>query len=134
MQPVQPRCEKDSLIFRVQTIEPDILQTVIVGAVVKSIDHIKRGWIWIHTPCTGVCVQFSVVRRGKTIFKFKLAVIQNVLADVAQVDVQLPAGLIFRILIERVHHPELNVFDVGSFEIRCGQGTLDSSPPLLWVF
>ena len=93
LQPVEPRREEGPLGVRVQSVETHVLDAVIVGAVVKRVDHVERGRIRVHPPSAGVGLQL-VVGRGKAVLKFKLAVVQDILADVAQVDVQLAACLV----------------------------------------
>ena len=133
LQAVQPRSEEGALVLGVQAVEPHVLQTVVVGAVVKGVDHIERGRVGVHPPRAGVGLEFGVVRRGQPILKFELAVVQDVLADVAQVDVKLSSTLVLRILVEGVHHPKLDVLDVGRFKVGRGQGPLDARPTLVRV-
>ena len=133
LQAVQPRGEEGALVLGIQTVKSHVLQAVVVGAVVKGIDHIERGRVGVHAPGAGVGFEFGVVRRGQPVFKFELAVVQDVLADVAQVDEQLAPRLVFRIFVEGVHHPKLDVFDVRRFKVGRGQGTLNAGPTLVRV-
>ena len=131
-QPIKPRGKKGPFGVGVQPIKAHILNAVIVGAVVKGIHHVERGRVGIHTPCAGVGFQL-VVGRGQTVLEFKLAVVQHVLADVAQVDIQFAPSLVLRILIERVHDPKLDVLDVRRLEVGGHQGALHPGPSCLRV-
>ena len=132
LQPVEPRREEGPLGVRVQSVETHVLDAVIVGAVVKRVDHVERGRVRVHAPSAGVGLQL-VVGRGKAVLKFKLAVVQDVLADVAEVDVQLATRLVLRIFVERVHDPKLDVLDVGRLKVGGHQGALHPRPTGLRV-
>ena len=138
----QPIAEKLTFRRRIQPVQPHVLQRVVVGAVVEGIDHVERGGVGVNPPRTGVRLEFRVVRRGQPVLEFKLAVLEDVLADVAKVDVEVSPvvqqrgidGLVVHgIVVERVHHPELDVFDVRRLEVRGRQCTLDACPSVLWI-
>ena len=88
-QPIQPRGKEGALSGGIQAIEAHILAAVVVGAVVKGIDHVERGGVGVNAPCAGVGLQLRVVGRRQPILKFELAVVEHVFADVAQVDQKL---------------------------------------------
>ena len=109
------------------------MAAVVVGAVVKRIHHVEGGGVRVNPPSARVRFKVGVVGRGQAIFKSQLAVVQNVLTDVAQVDEEPSPRLVLRIFIERVHHPKLNVLDVGGLKVRGGQRPLDAGPTLTRV-
>ena len=61
-----------------------------------------------------------------------LAVAKNILAYIAEVDIQL-AVIAVRVRQPRVHQPELNIFDVRPLKVRVVKSAHDSTPALLRV-
>ena len=105
------------LFFIVETIETDILQQ---PGSSRSIEGIGRRCLCGHlTPLRrGVA---SVVVDGHAALIEFLPVTQNILAHLAEVDVQFATMLrscaVAAAVDERIKHPELHVFDVGCLEI-----------------
>ena len=71
-------------------------------------------------------------RYRQTVLKSLLAVSQNILADVTEVDVQL-AVVTLRVGQCGVHQPELDILYVRTLKIRVVQPPHDTCPPFLWV-
>ena len=71
---------------------------------------------------------------GQTALEGFLAVLQHIFADVTQLDVQVAARVV-RVAVgqERIHHPELDVFDVGALKIGILQFAHDAAPARLRI-
>ena len=111
-----------------QSIEADVLQFIIARSVVKCVDDVEGRGIRIHPPDAFQRGQVWVVGRRQSVLVRQLAIVQNVFRNVSKVDVKVASGEVFRILIERIHQPELEVFDVGHLKVRGRQRTLDAAP------
>ena len=94
-QPIEPTRKKGLLSLGIQAIKAHVLRAVIVGAVVKSVDHIEGRRIGVNAPRAGVRFQLVVVGRWQPILKLQLAVVEDVLTDVAQVHVQTSTRFVF---------------------------------------
>ena len=120
---------KEPLLLGIrQSIEADVLQFIIARSVVKCVDYVEGRGIRIHPPDAFQRGQVRVVGRRQPVLVRQLAIVQNVLRNVSKVDVEIPSGEVFRILIERIHQPELEVFDIGHLKVRGRQRTLDAAP------
>ena len=99
------------------------------GVDVERIDNqLHRG----HTsPNSELDIFVGAVGR-KTIFEELHTIAQNILGDVAQVEIELTAAVV-GIVDEGVHHPELDVFVVGSFEVGIVELAHNTTPTGLWV-
>ena len=61
------------------------------------------------------------------------SVTENVFRHVTEVEIQLTdVGLVLS-FIERVHHPELDIFDVGGVEVRRLDGSHDTAPTVFRI-
>ena len=123
---------KRTLLIRVQPIKSHILHGTCPGSVIKSIDYAAVGR---HTSPDCLLIFRSITIDRHTILKELLTIFQNILGDVAKVDVEV-APLPFRTFVcidERVQQPEFYVLNVGRLEVCHVQLTHHSPETLLRI-
>ena len=116
-----------------QAVETHVLQGTASARGGKGISHRALGW---NLTPLGVSKAIASIHRHTALIKL-LAVSQNVLAHLAQVDVEIATivggiGLLTRV-DEWVEHPKLDVFDVGLLEVVSIQFSHHTAPHVLWI-
>ena len=116
-----------------QAVETHVLQSSASARGGKGVGHRALGW---NLTPLGVSEAIASVHRHTALIKL-LAVSQNILAHLAQVDVEIATiiggiGLLTRVY-EWVEHPKLDVFDVGLLEVVGIQLTHHTAPHVLWI-
>ena len=118
-----------ALLFIVQTIESHVLQCP-VASVHKRIVLLRGGGNL--TPLRGGVSVAAV--DGQAVFVEFLTIVQDVLAHLSKVDVQLAAkGAVVAGIGKGVHHPEFYVLDVGHLEIVGVEFAHHAAPSHRWI-
>ena len=114
----------------IQSIQTDILLRACAALVGEGInDRLFAG----HTSPKGFDVGGGTID-GHSAFVCLLPVFQHILADVAQVEVEVTAiSFVVLGVDKRVEHPELDVLDVAGFEVAHVDFPHHASPTLLGV-
>ena len=95
-----------------------------VRIIIKRTDnHLDSG----NAPPNGVFHVLVAAIGRQTVFKKLLSILQNVLRDIAEVEIEFTSAVI-GVLDERIHHPELYIFVVCGFEIGVVHFTHDTAP------
>ena len=111
-----------------QTIETDVLLLPCAALVGERVDYRLLAW---HASPHRFCVSGSIADRHAALVVF-LSVLENVLADVAEVDVEVTAiALVILSVDERIHHPELDILHIGIFEVTLIDASHHAAPSLL---
>ena len=109
-------CREGLLVLRGQSVVTHVLLLARIAGCVEGVGHavLRR-----HSSPNGFSVLVGIVVNRQAAFIELLAVLENILADFTKVDVEVAAQVLTSLacLHERVHHPELNVFDIGGLEI-----------------
>ena len=130
LQSAQPVPEEFLLLLRIQAVQAHVLQAVVSRGVVEGVHHIEGGRIRHQTPIR-LLHRRRLVGRRQAILEGKLTVVEQVLADGTEVQIEFPSRVVLAVLVEGIHHPELDVLHVGELEVGGEQGALDAAPPLL---
>ena len=116
-----------------QSVETHILQGSAATGGSKGIGH---GALGRNLTPLGIGVALAAIYRHATLIEF-LAITQDILAHLAQVDVEIATVIgsisLFARIDERIEHPELDVFDVCLLEIVGIQFTHHSAPVALRI-
>ena len=116
-----------------QSVETHILQGSAATGGSKGIGH---GALGRNLTPLGIGVALAAIYRHATLIEF-LAITQDILAHLAQVDVEIATIIgsisLFAGIDERIEHPELDVFDVCLLEIVGIQLTHHSAPVALRI-
>ena len=122
---------RPSALFTVeQCIETNILSiTGTCRVVEKFCDGLDFAQV---SPARTVHLAFIAVGRN-TVFKALSTVLQNVLAYTTEVKVQITTVWGIVVLVERIHHPELDEFYVLLLKIVDLQWTHDTRPAWRWI-
>ena len=111
-------------VGRPQAVVSHILVHARSGVIVEGVDNrLGVG----HTPPYGGVHPCHLGRGREAILETLASVAKDVLADIAQVDVQL-ASRVVGILDERIHQPKLNRLDILCLEVGVVQLAHDAAP------
>ncbi len=107
-----------------QSVQAHVLEEARIGIVVKGVHYglVLRG----IAPNAGIHID-SDARRRKPILKALTAVLQDVLGQIAEVEIEISARRI-GIVQEGVHHPKLDELDVLLLKVVDGQLAHDAGP------
>ena len=122
-----------SLVGTVQSVQSHVLHLACIAVIVEGVGH--AGAVVGHASPYGRGVVLLVAVDGHSALEVFLAILEDVLAHLTEVDVQHAsqvAALVARIDVG-VHHPELDVLDVLCLEVRVVQLAHHAAPPLLRV-
>ena len=100
------------------------------GGVVKSVDCALLAQCFAPDVCIDLA---QIAIDGQTVLEEFLAVLEDVFGNVAEVQVEVATCSCFAVIDEGVHHPELDVFDVGVLEICHLQLAHHAAPTLFGV-
>ena len=121
---------ESELILRGKPVEPYILFFACTGRIVKG----NNGGLSKRNASPNGSFEILIrIVDGQSVFERFFTILQDILADIAQVEVKVTAVIILSSINKRVHHPEFDVFDVGGFEVRRFDLPHNSSPPILRV-
>ena len=100
-----------------QTVQTDVLARAGTRTGVEGVGHRRLGG---HVAPQAYLVLGGVAVERHTAFVELVSVLQNVFADVSQVDVEVAGEVagFFATVDEGVHHPEFDVFDVGRLKVN----------------
>ena len=116
------------LFRRAQTVQTHILLLARACLVAERYHRTRRTR---HvTPDRRIDTTLVLVAHRQTVLERFLAVAQDILAHVTQVDIQI-AVVPVRVRQRRIHQPELDILDVRLLEIRVVQSPHDTAPTLL---
>ena len=118
-----------SLFLIVETIQADILMGSRSGFVVEGIGHAAA--VGNASPIS-FCEVLRITVNRHTAFEVFLAVLEDILGHFAQVEVEVAAVIARKVALvdERVHHPELDVFDVLCLEVGIVEFAHHAAPSL----
>ena len=122
-------CVELELLGGAQAVEAEVLEQAGVGGVLEGV---RQGVLRRDAAPDGVLHEREVAVDGVAVLVALLAVLEDVLADLSEVEVQVAAvGVVGLGVEERVEHPELEVFYVGVVEVGVVHLAHDSAPALL---
>ena len=118
-----------ALLLAAQTVEAHILLRTVGPRIVEGIHQAcsRR-----HAAPLRLRVGARHLRYGHTVLVEFLAVLQHILRHLTQVDVEVTAARL-GVVDEGVQHPELDVLDVRTLEVRRRQLSHDTAPALLRI-
>ena len=118
---------------RREAVETHVLINARAGGVVKGVSHRR---LVAHAAPLGVAQRRRCVVRtgGQAVLITLQAVLEDILAHLAQVEVEVAAVTVWVGLVdERVEHPELDILDVALLEIGVVEFAHNAAPSLLGV-
>ncbi len=119
------------LVFGAEAIETHVLLHARAGGVVEGIGERRLGR---HPTPHGVFDVGGVAVHGQAVFIRLEAVLEDVLAHLAQVEVKVAAVLVVEVGVEEgIHHPKLHILDVRLLEVGVVEAAHDAAPALLGV-
>ena len=118
------------LSFAIQTIQTHVLLRTRTGFVAEGSD--RAGGTRYVAPHGGIDTSYICVGYGQTVLKRFLAIAEYILADITEVDIHLTFVAV-RVGQRRIHHPELDIFDVGFFEISVVESAHHTAPALFGI-